>query len=68
MNIKNRLKKMERELIRDDRKQIVCAFSKTTDEQLHRLSELHKCKREVEAEAYTQSSIDGGFLSYRVMG
>jgi hypothetical protein len=62
MNIKSRLKKMEREIITEDKNQIAWDFSRLTDEQLHNLLSMHESGDEAEVIKYTKQLIDEGLL------
>lgn len=67
MNIRNRLKTMESQIIKKAGKsQTVWDFSLTTDEQLLKLEELMVNQDEQEVARYSQQLIDEGFLSYLV--
>ncbi len=62
MNIQNRLKKMEREIITEDKNQAAWDFSRVTNEQLQNLITLHESGDEAEVIKYTKKLIDEGLL------
>jgi hypothetical protein len=62
MNIQKRLKKMEREIITEDKNQAAWDFSRLTNEQLENLITLHESSDKAEVIKYTKQLIDEGLL------
>jgi hypothetical protein len=62
MHIKNRLKKMESQIIKEDKNQAAWDFSRLTNEQLENLITLHESSDKAEVIKYTKQLIDEGLL------
>jgi hypothetical protein len=62
MSIINRLKRMESQIITEDKNQAAWDFSRLTNEQLENLITLHESSDKAEVIKYTKKLIDEGLL------
>ncbi len=62
MNIQNRLKKLESQIITEDKNQIAWDFSRLSAEQLHNIISLHESSDKAGMIKYTKQLVDKGLL------